>query len=190
MGSDDECGHYRTIRAGKANTVFALTITRTRSYNDKGFHRRFKACRANECAASEAARMENGFPILIGDANGADGLSKNTFTANTMIMSGSFGRNLPKQEIGKPAASQLALADAMRQFYSAKDRVMAQEATIDVGWKECWNPQSLPHGFDLQCTQIRNSVEWLSSSTDVTIEIENSTYLLTLQVDVPGISIS
>ncbi len=79
--------------------------------------------------------MEKGFPIVIGDANGADKtvqqyLHSKRYQNVEVFCSNEICRNnignWPTRSI--PAESR----DRTAEFYSAKDRVMAQEATVGL----------------------------------------------------------
>ena len=79
--------------------------------------------------------MEKGFPIIIGDANGADKAvqqylhSKHYPNVELFCSEGICRNNIGRwQTRSIPAGTR----DRDAQFYSAKDRVMAQEATVGL----------------------------------------------------------
>ena len=122
--------------------------------------------------------MENGFPILIGDANGADRaiqkyLHSKHYDNVRVFCSGGICRN----NLGNWETRSIAVGTRRRdaQFYSAKDRVMAQEATIGL---MMWDGKSVGTMLNLfrlltqnkkaliynvpekQFIEFRNSDEW------------------------------
>lgn len=79
--------------------------------------------------------IEKGFPILIGDANGADKAvqqylhSKHYDNVEVFCSDGICRNNIGSWEIHPvPAGTR----ERNAQFYSAKDRAMAQEATVGL----------------------------------------------------------
>lgn len=79
--------------------------------------------------------VEKGFPILIGDANGADKAvqqylhSKHYKNVEVFCSDGICRNNIGDWEIRSISAGT---RERSVQFYSAKDRVMAQEATVGL----------------------------------------------------------
>lgn len=79
--------------------------------------------------------MENGFPIVIGDANGADRavqqyLHENDYENVEVFFSGGVCRN----NVGDWPTHDIVATTRHRtaEFYSAKDRVMAREASVGL----------------------------------------------------------
>lgn len=79
--------------------------------------------------------MEKGFPVLIGDANGADKAvqqylhSKHYQHVEVFCSEGICRNNIGNWEVRSVSAET---RERNVQFYSAKDRVMAQEATVGL----------------------------------------------------------
>jgi hypothetical protein len=95
-----------------------------------------RVSRLNDSVRERLDRIiKGGFPIVIGDANGADKavqryLFENGYSNVEVFCSDDTCRN----NIGKWTIREIATASrkGTPQFYSAKDRAMAQEATIGL----------------------------------------------------------
>ena len=138
--------------------------------------------RASRLNAQVLERLDNimkkGFPIIIGDANGADKavqqyLHSKHYQNVEVFCSGRICRN----NIGNwPTRSiPTETRDRTADFYSAKDRVMAQEATVGL---MMWDGRSVGTllkvfrllrlqkkaviyaGPEKRCLEFRSGVEW------------------------------
>ncbi len=147
--------------------------------------------------------IERGFPILIGDANGADKaiqqyLHGKHYQSVEVFCSGGICRN----NIGNWQTRSIPVDTRNRdaQFYSAKDRVMAQEATVGLMMWDGKSVGTLLNLFRLlnlkkkaviytvpekQFLEFRNWVQWKKflESQDIGLryKIEQRTKLETTQ---------